>query len=151
MGKDGTVQSRRQICTPCASQVTEVINCHLLHWSITNTEQAHTLLEGAAAISPRKEILVFVLSGHRLHSSSLVFLFSCSTPSVLSQQLLWALGAFLPCFHILDLSFFCFSLPFVNPFYLSYASGCNFPFWTPPCFLFPSLFQQPLSLCVVLF
>lgn len=135
--------------------LTEIISCHLLHWSITititDTEQAHTLLEGAAAIYPREETLIFVLPGHGLHPSPLVLFFPWSTPSVLSYLLLWAFGAFLLHFHILGLSFFCFNLPLGNLFYLSHASGCNFPFWTPHCFLFPFVFQQMLSLCVVLF
>lgn len=124
-----------------ARWLTEVMSCHLLHCSITDTEQAHTLLEGAEAISPRKETLVFVLPGHGLHPSPLVLFFPCSSPSVLSYLLLWALGAFLPCFHIPGLFFFCFSLPFGNPFYLSHAE-----LLPAPCF---HLSSSSCCLCVL--
>lgn len=155
VGRDGTVQSRKQICTPWQKGVllpwlAEVISCHLLHWSITDREQAHTLLEGAAGVSPREETLVFVLPGHSLHPSPLVFLFPCSTPPILSYLLLWGLSIWkLPCFHILGLSFASASHLGTHFICLMPLVVISLPELLPS--LFPSLFQQLLSLCVVLF
>lgn len=145
VSKDGTVQSRRQICTSCNSQVNGRSNRLPFATLICNRHRTSThWVEGSEAISPGEETLVFVLLGHGLHPSPLVLLFPCSIPVLL----LWALAAFLPCFHILGLSFFCFSLPFGKPFYLSHASGCNFLSEVLPASCF-HLSSSSCCLCVL--
>lgn len=74
-----------------ARWLTEVISCHLLHRPITDTEQAHTLL--GAAISPREETLVFVLSGHRLHPSPLISMLCSFCPALPASVGTWCLSS----------------------------------------------------------
>lgn len=133
MGEAGTVQSRKQSCATCTSQVTNRSN----EWPCAAQKQKqHTLLEGVAAFCPQWG------NSALSHSPRPLALFLlCSALFVPTHLPLWALSAFLPCVCTLGrLS--------LSSTHMSHASICNFPLWGPPCFLFPPLF---LPLCVGFF
>lgn len=156
-----------------AKWLTAVISCHLLHWSITEAEAAHTLLEGVAVCPKWENPGLCAPRTLGLHPRPLVLFLPCSAPSVLSHLLLWALSAFLPCFHILGLSscshlwthFICLMLPvIISPsellptscfhlsssrcyvsvlFFLSLTPFPVLPFSSPPSSLVRFYFDDP--------
>lgn len=143
--KDGTVQSGRQICTTCASQVTDRSNELSFATLFYNRHRTSTHFA-------RRCWSYFSKEGNPGLCAPRTWAPSQSSCLVLSM--LYSFCPVLPA----SVGTWCFSSLFSYSWSLFlllqppiWEPILSVSCWTPPCSLFPSLFQQLLSLCVVLF